>query len=136
VIDQPVRASLRCTGSGMPQGFFEEGGDGAMPVVAYLAQRPLLSFAWEGMYWPRVAGWQSVHTSQGDRTWWYAWSPGDWRALHRIERMRETGRWIAGVGNGKAKNKGMEEVQEQVGKEWFYLLVLLSCLFLWVERKI
>ncbi len=137
VVDQPVKVLLRYAGSGLPQGFFETEEE-STSVVTYLAQRPLLSFVWEGLYWPRSAGWQSVHTTQGDRTWWYTWAANDWRTLHRMEKMRETERWIAGARNIKVEKTGAagEASRAPVGKGWFYLLVILSCLFLWVERKI
>lgn len=145
VVDQPVKVLLRCTGGGLPQGFFGTEEE-VTPVVTYLAQRPLLSFVWEGLYWPRSAGWQSVHTSQGDRTWWYTWAADDWQTLHRMERKGETERWVAGVRDIKpedtsvksikAEKTGGETLRVTVGKGWFYLLIVLTCLFLWVERKI
>ena len=138
VADRPVKALLRWAGNGLPQGLFEEEGDSALPVTAYLAQRPLLSFAWDGIYWPRVAGWQSVHTPQGERNWWYVWPAGDWRALHQVERMKQTKQWIAGMNNMKIEKAGrmVEEEGQAAGKGWFFLLAALCCLFLWVERKI
>lgn len=193
VVDEPVGALLQSAGGGLPQGLFED--EGAVPVVAYMAQSSLLPFAWEGRYWPRVAGWQTVRTLQGDRTWWYVWGKEDWRSLRRMERVRAMEEWIAGRGEdrrgtGRGKDAGEEKVRgkEKVGRErdkggdgemdgtgdvggkksggrnggmdeadnvgneemdgtdkigkrveggrWFCLILVLSMLFLWVERKI
>jgi hypothetical protein len=137
VIDQPVKAVLRrAGGSGLPQGLFEQ--EDSTPVVSYLAQHPLLPFVWEGSYWPRVAGWQSVRTSQGEPTWWYAWTADDWQTLHRMERVQETTEWIARNNAVGGKNDTTKEETKKlpVPKGWFYLLTVICCLFLWVERKI
>lgn len=138
VVDQPVKATLRYSGSesGLPEGLFEY--EGVTPVVSYLTQHPLLPFVWEGLYWPRGAGWQTVRTSQGTSAWWYAWTADDWQALHRKERMGETERWVARMRNRKTgTTEGREDVQRvPVWKGWFYLSIIICCLFLWVERKI
>jgi len=158
-VNQPVRVLLQSAESSLPQGMFEGGGgmEETQPVVVYLAQQPLLPFVWEGRYWPRDAGWQTTRTPQGDRSWWYVWKEGDWRNLHRMERMRETERWIergggktgtgkesvqtggeksveAGEGTGTGEERGAGKVL--IAKGWFCLLFLICCFFLWVERKI
>jgi hypothetical protein len=130
VVDQPVKVLLRHAGNGLPQGLFGTEDEGATPVVTYLEQRSLQPFAWEGLYWPSVAGWQSVRTSESDRTWWYAWPANDWQTLRRMERARDT-RWV-----GKGERTATEEQRVPMSRGWFYLLVVLACLFLWVERKI
>jgi len=159
VVNQPAGVLLQSSVGSLPQGLFEEGGEGAgeegegaggVPVTVYLSQHPLLPFHWDGLYWPREPGWQTARTPQGDRSWWYVWKEEDWRSLHRMERMRETERWIAGAGRrsvqaGEEMRAGEKSVQTReekgtrkalIAKGWFYLLFLLCCLFLWVERKI
>jgi hypothetical protein len=139
-VDQPVRVMLQSAGSSMPQAMLdvEEVMEGTRPVAVYLAQDPLLPFAWEGVYWPREPGWQTVRTSQGERSWWYVWKKDDWRTLRRMARVRATKQWMEREGKeGQEQGrKGLEARMVLVSKGWFYLLFLLSCLFLWVERKI
>jgi len=139
-VDQPVKVLLRSAGSSLPQALIagEDEEAGTRPVVVYLAQHPLLPFAWEGMYWPREAGWQTVRTSQGERNWWYVWGKDDWHTLHRMERMRATAGWLLQNGRkgGGQAEKGKETERVLISKGWFYLLFVLCCLFLWVERKI
>jgi hypothetical protein len=140
VVDQPVRVMLRSAGSSLPQALMDvdEVMEGTRPVAVYLAQDPLLSFAWEGKYWPREAGWQTVRTLQGALSWWYAWKKNDWHTLRRMERMRETKEWMerAGKEGREGAKGGIEAKMVLVSKGWFFLLFLLCCLFLWVERKI
>jgi hypothetical protein len=138
-VHQPVRMMLQSADGRLPQGLVEEeGGDSTRPVAVYLAQHRLLPFAWEGSFWPGTAGWKTVRTSEGARTWWYVWEEGDWRNLHRAERVLETQRWIAQAGKRDIRQGGGEIERDKVliNKGWFALLFLICCLFIWVERKI
>ncbi|MDO6434976.1 hypothetical protein Q4E93_30460 [Flavitalea sp. BT771] len=139
-VDQPMKVLLQSAGSSLPQALIADDDEqaGARPVAVYLAQDPLLPFAWEGSYWPRKAGWQTVRTSQGSPSWWYVWGKDDWHTLRRTERMRETAAWISQNGRRGGGHGEREAEIERVliSKGWFYLLFLLCCVFLWVERKI
>jgi hypothetical protein len=138
--DQPVKVLLQSAVSSLPQALIagEDEEAGTRPVAVYLAQHPLLPFAWEGVYWPRKAGWQTVRTSQGALSWWYVWGKDDWHTLRRMERMRATTGWISQNGrkDGGQAERGVEIERVLISKGWFYLLFVLCCLFLWVERKI
>jgi len=137
---QPVLEFAVVVISNTDWGLFEgdEKETGTAPVVAYLAQDPLLPFSWEGLYWPRAAGWQTVRTLQGDDSWWYVWGKDDWRSLREMERMRETERRIARMGKKGQEKAGVKEEghKELIAKGWFCLLLVLGMFFLWVERKI
>lgn len=137
VVDQPVKAMLQTGGTGIPQGLFGE--DAA--VFAYLAENSLLPANWEGVYWPRGAGWITVRVPERQPQWWYVWGEGDWRNVHRRERMDWTERWIAGRGSDERPGAAGQAEDEEghrtpVNKSWFYVLAVLSLVFLWVERKI
>jgi len=135
-VDHPVNVLLQSAAS-LPQGLLEEGNAGDAPVSIYFSQHPFLSFYWSGVYWPRRAGWQSARTPQGVRSWWYVWKEGDWATIHRRERLEGTQRWIAARARGKSQAAvGQESHKVLVSKVWFYLLFVLSGLFLWVERRI
>lgn len=86
-------------------------------VAVYLAEDAALSWRWKGRYWPVSTGWQAVSAAGGDTSWIYVWG--------RRQRMAE------GSGAGKTF------------KEWvafprwiFYVVFLMSVVFLWVETKI
>ena len=136
-VDHPVNVLLQ-TAASMPQGWLEERNDDDGSFVnLYLAQHPFLPFSWSGIYWPRRQGWQAMHTPKGEWRWWYVWKEGDWKNIHRLERLKGTQRWIATRGERKgAVTEGGEVHRLLVPKIWFYLLFVLSGLFLWVERRI
>jgi hypothetical protein len=128
--------------------------------AVYLAQDPWLSFFWRGTYWPKTAGWQSAASLQGEPSWWYAWSGKDWLPLTRRQRWKETEEYIAARAAGPAeagremaadragRDRGAAAVRTEterpdaageripVPKVWFYVFFMISCVFLWVERKI
>ncbi|HVU57399.1 MAG TPA: hypothetical protein VHD83_20190 [Puia sp.] len=134
-VDHPVNVLLQ-TAASMPTGWLEEGDDETF-VYVYLAQHPYLPFYWSGIYWPRTPGWHAAHTENGEYGWWYVWKKGDWAPIHRRERLEGTQRWIAARGERRAaatEGGGMRKLL--VAKGWFYLLFVLSGLFLWVERRI
>lgn len=135
-VDHPVNIRLQSAAS-MPQGLLEEGDSGDAPVSVYFEQDPFLSFYWSGVYWPRRSGWQAVRTPQGPQSWWYVWKAGDWSTIRRRDRLEGTRKWIAARGERKrAVPEGAGTHKLLVAKGWFYLLFLLSAVFLWVERRI
>jgi hypothetical protein len=137
-VHEPVRVILETDEGGLPQAQMEGS-------AVYLNQHPSLSFYREGRYFPDSAGWTMASTLRGDSAWWYTWAGGDWKDLRRQERWTATMGYIAERASGEpaaaAKGKPGEDeaarpVQERIAKGWFYIIFLLCCIFLWVERKI
>lgn len=140
--NEPVTALLQTNKNGLPQGQFG--------AVVYLSQDPWLPFSWQGTYWPTEAGWQSSATMRGDTSWWYAWSGKDWPQISRRQRWKETQAYIASqtaalasthdtataAPNPSTPNQTIQTRRVPIPKAWFYALFTLSCIFLWVERKI
>jgi|GEM_PF-243695 len=137
-VHEAVRVVLETGESGLPQAQMEES-------AVYLNQHPSLPFYREGRYWPDSPGWQMARTLQGDSTWWYSWAGSDWQNLHRQER------WSATMGYLRERNREPEgaaamikpgeadrgkPLPVMIAKGWFYVIFLLCCIFLWVERKI
>jgi hypothetical protein len=123
-VGEPVEAVVE-TGAAAPQGLIGE--EGSAPVNVYLAQEEMLPFRWRGTYWPSAAGWQVVHTLQGDTTWAYVWPRAAWGALYGEKRVR--GKEVQ-AGNGAVTREAVV-----LPIYWAYILFLLSVFFLWVERK-
>jgi len=140
-LDHPVNIQLQSAAS-MPQGLLEEEDAGDAPVSVYFEQHPFLPFYWSGVYWPRTSGWHAVHTPQGTRSWWYVWKAGDWKNIRRRDRLEGTRQWIAARGEKNSRGafgrsaSAIEAHKVLVAKGWFYLLLVLSAGFLWVERRI
>jgi hypothetical protein len=158
-VQQPVVEAVQTNGV-QPQGVIGGGqgpsGIGGMGSVSlYLAQDEMLPFYYRGIYWPEAEGWTTLSTLQGDTTWSYVWPRTAWTTLSREQRRRETMNFLAREAGAKSGKEGMEGrgpgaagmggqrvAPEQAAREavaipkyWFYIVFLISILFLWVERK-
>ena len=140
-VGDPVQLQLQRDGAGWFRG--QAGTAGMEPAVLYLRQRPFFSFSQEAVYWPQKTGWQLVQTAaEGDSSWWYVWPRKAWQELYRQQRRRETQAYISDPGQGESgaiPASGQQEAaagRTPIDKAWFYVLLLIGCLALWVERKI
>lgn len=91
-----------------------------------LAQDGALPFRWEGVYWPEQAGWQAAVAAPGDSSWWYAFDEKDWQYPSAQERQNGQTRSVAAV---------QEERSGRIPLIWFFILFMLSAIFLWTEEK-
>ena len=129
-MEEPVKLVVQTGVNGMPQGVLGEG------VNMYLAEDGVLPYSWSGRYWPEAVGWQTVSRLQGDTTSWYAWPADVWGPLYREKRKEETAYFIRG-GEESRQGRGLgEEEGETVSRGWLYALLIVSLLFLWIEKKI
>jgi hypothetical protein len=141
-VQEPVVEAVQTNGV-QPQGVIG-GGEGSPGIgeatSLYLAQDEMLSFYYRGIYWPEAEGWMTLSTLQGDTTWSYVWPRTAWATFYREQRRRETMNFLAREGARTSRQVAPEP--EQVAREavaipkyWFYIVFLISILFLWVERK-
>jgi hypothetical protein len=99
-------------------------------------QDPLLLFNHYATYWPQNSGWQSVKQNNSLVSW-YVYPDDAWKGLRALKKQEDTRNYIA-------KNAIVHNVTKQihekaviaVAKIYFYVLLLLACIFLWVEAKI
>jgi hypothetical protein len=149
-VQEPVVVTVQTNGV-QPQGVIgggegRSGIGGAASISLYLAQDEMLPFYYKGIYWPEAVGWTQLSTLQGDTTWSYVWPRGAWATLYREQRRRETLNYFAREIGAAGRQAGMgrrrvaepEQVVREVvaiPKYWFYIVFLISILFLWVERK-
>jgi hypothetical protein len=155
-VEEPVRFVLQTGVGDMPQGVVGRN------VNMYLAEDGVLPYTWLGRYWPEAVGWQTVVRLQGDTSLWYAWGAGAWEPLYREKRKRETEAFIRemegsagsrgglaeGDGGGAKRDRGLVKSGRGLVKSdralmagggvagWFYALLIVSLLFLWIEKKI
>ncbi|HEY0609488.1 MAG TPA: hypothetical protein VGD35_07520 [Chitinophaga sp.] len=90
-----------------------------------LSQDGALPSHWQGVYWPAQSGWQTAVSSQGDSSWWYAFSEKDWQYLSGREEA--SGRNIIAAQTGNSRRAPLI---------WFMILFMLSVVFLWAEEKL
>ena len=126
-IDKPVNIQLLHSNDSMPVA--QVGRD-----KVYLQQNALLPYKWNGMYWPRNAGWHTFIGVTGQVENWYVYNNNDYRNLRSIQKTKFTlqhTRQTLPASTGANANT----TQVPISIAWFFFLFLLSAGFLWIEKK-
>lgn len=99
-------------------------------------QNSRIPFEWKATYWPGSMGWQSVKQNNGVSTSWYVYKNDDWESIRTLKKQADTKVYIAknAIVNNVTKQIH-EKVTIAVSKVYFYGLLLMACVFLWVEAK-
>ncbi|WP_345955046.1 hypothetical protein [Mucilaginibacter sp. PAMB04168] len=99
-------------------------------------QSAAIPYEWNFSYWPHKTGWQVANSGNGPSFWWYNYAKTGWRSLKQLKRIAETSTFAAVQQKKMAVTKQIQQkIKIEVPKLIFYLLLLASCTFLWVERK-
>ncbi len=127
-INKPVQ--LQLTASSTP------GQINADSTVVTPEQNPLIPFEWNGTYWPSEIGWHSVKQNNGQQEWWYVYGDNEWRSVKATEKLSATANYAKGNAADQSVTKQIHKKEQiEVPKIYFYLLLLLACVYLWVEGK-
>ena len=100
-------------------------------------QNPAIPFQWGNTYWPVTNDWQQAKQNNGTAAWWYAYKSGSWQSVKELNALTATNQYVL-----KRKLSGFvtkpihKTVQIAVPKIYFYILLLLSLTYLWVENKL
>lgn len=101
------------------------------------AQNPDIQFEWGNSYWPSSAGWHSILQKNGKPAWWYAFGKDDWKAAKSSEKISATFLYAKTTTVNTSVTKAIQKkVQIEVPKIYFYLLLVIACTYLWVEKKL
>ncbi|WP_448697429.1 hypothetical protein ACFGVR_12325 [Mucilaginibacter sp. AW1-3] len=101
------------------------------------AQNAGVPFKWDATYWPKAGGWQQISQNNVPAYWWYVYQSGDWSSLLARQKMKATEKYVAKSSVNPTPSIITEsEVKVPVSKLYFYLLLLLACVYLWIERKL
>jgi hypothetical protein len=99
-------------------------------------QDPNIPYEWQSTYWPQRTGWQQVNLNNSAPAWWYAYAKEEWTSLKSLEKITNTLHFVHKQAQTSAVTKQIPQtVKIEVPKVLFYLILLASCTFLWVERK-
>jgi hypothetical protein len=100
------------------------------------SQKPDIPFEWKNNYWPSIADWHSVSQKSGTPARWYVYGKDDWKVVKASEKIAATRFYAkASAVNASVTKAIHKKVQIEVPKIYFYLLLLVACTYLWVERK-
>ena len=100
------------------------------------AQNPSIPFEWSGTFRPFETGWQSVG-AHGQTVWFYVYGNQEWKSVRAADKIFATARYAAKFTQNESVTKPIhDKVRIEFPKIYFYLLFLITCLYLWVERKL
>jgi hypothetical protein len=107
-------------------------------VPFYLAQDQLNPQQWKGTFWPDSTGWQAVQTEGGEPYWHYIYSASDWKDLQERGRREGTLQWVntRPLNLSTLSSAGSQFTAKPLSSLWFFLLLLGSMGYLWIERKL
>jgi hypothetical protein len=127
-VNEPVRLMLQ---SSVAPSAININGQKVSPV-----QDPNVPYELQSTYWPQKTGWQQVNMSNSAPNWWYAYAKQEWTSLKNAEKTSNTLKFVRNQLQKSAVTKQIQQtVKIEVPKILFYLILLASCTFLWVERK-
>lgn len=95
-----------------------------------------LPFEWQINYHAHSTGWHTARQNSGLQAGWYAYANDAWKSIRTLQKQADTKAYIAenAIVNNVTKQIH-EKVTIAVSKVYFYVLLLIACVFLWVEAK-
>jgi hypothetical protein len=108
----------------------------ANDIIIPPQQNSLIPFEWKVGYLPQSTGWQMVKQNNGILNWWYVYKDDEWSGIRTQKKQTDTKAYIA---KNVIVNNVTKQIHEKrtiaVPKIYFYVLLLMACVFLWVEAK-
>jgi hypothetical protein len=103
----------------------------------YLQQDLMESRRWFGTFWPRQTGWHQVALAGGEPRWFYVYEKANWETWQAARKVVATQRHEARDANLTTEQlKAAAPHREPIALFWFFALFLMSCAYLWTERKL
>ena len=130
VIDEETVLQLQTSNEAIPQVRVGESN-------VYMEQNRYLNYMWTANYWPLKEGWQAITNTDGSIDWFYVYSRNDWSGIKGSEKITATKRYASFQKNNPAKNADkIIETKTEVPIIYFFVVFLLSCSVLWLEKKL
>ena len=99
--------------------------------VAY-AQNALLPFEWQTRYWAK-AGWQTGGGAASLN--WYAYGAENWKGIRARQVEQLTKSHLLHTHRESRTGKETASYREPVSKIYFFIIFIISLVFLWIEKK-
>lgn len=106
-------------------------------VKVAMAQSLQLPYRWSGVYWPQKPGWHQLQTKNGSSFYQYFFSAEDFAGVRASNRTERTHEFVNGIKTSvKTLSTKTETVKKPVSLFIFFMLMLISWSYLWIERKL
>lgn len=94
-----------------------------------------LPFQWDGIYWPKQAGWNAIQVNQFTSSI-YIYQKKDWETLHQQQKLDATQAFVKTNQDNVKSSINKISIAETISLWWFFTGFLLSIAFLWFESRI
>ncbi len=93
-------------------------------------------FEWTIKHWAQKPGWQTAKINNSSEISWFVYEKDSWNSLRKLKKITSMQNFAAKQHKGHTVTKQIQQsAQKEVPKLYFYILLLIACTFLWVERK-
>lgn len=95
-----------------------------------------IPYEWTITHWAQKPGWQTAKINNSSEINWFVHDKDSWNSLRKLRRITATQNFATKQHKDHTVTKQIQEsTQKEVSKIYFYILLLIACIFLWVERK-
>lgn len=134
IIDQPLALTAE-TDAPSPLGIVTTESSAADSI--YLQQDVTEAQRWHATFWPRQTGWHQIALGAGEPRWFYIYEKTNWQTWQAAQKINATQQHAARYANLPAqKRETIISRAKPISMVWFFVLFLLSSVYLWMERKI
>ena len=102
-----------------------------------MLQHPTLSYLWQGSYWPRKSGWQTLIQGDGDTKNWFVYDPKNWKDLRDYTKINAMKQYVKEHPvSFLPQTEGENDKPTSDVKLYLVILFFICCGFLWIEQKL
>ena len=98
-------------------------------------QNPGLPFRWQGTWWPPTPGWHQAKLYSGAASWFYVYNGTAWKSIKALNKIDLTKSYSLNLKSKILVTQLHQKIKIPVPKDYFYILLLAACTFLWIEAK-
>ncbi|MVN90910.1 hypothetical protein [Mucilaginibacter aquatilis] len=99
-------------------------------------QSSILPYQWKIHYNTLTKGWQQTNFGSKGEDWMYIYDAKHWNGIKNLIKINETKEYATkSIQKLSVTKQIQQKTQSEVPKVWFYIILLLACTFLWIERK-
>lgn len=95
-----------------------------------------IPYEWTMTHWAQKPGWQTAKINNSSAISWFVYEKDSWNSLRKLKKINSMQNFAAKQHKDHTVTKQIQQsIQKEVSKVYFYILLLIACTFLWVERK-
>lgn len=129
VVNSPAQLRLESPSTDLPSVTVEN-------IPLHFAQDPSQRYRWTAEYWPSEPGWQTIRSGNKEYNW-YVFDQNDWQSARAAHKTENTAKFISSNKNiAQQTESAVRTYTYTIPAIYFFVLFLLACGYLWVERKL